>query len=144
MSFFFQVPLLQVVILGLASFCHFHVAVSTCDLSSNVTSMVVRFKVNAYGRSSSFLEQYLVGTYYVPRTLFAFGRRLANKIPCSLPSSTQGFSRSVRMLEVATGFFYPTSPISVIVWDREKGSGGNQCDVIQISRMTVEVPENKR
>lgn len=48
------------------------------------------------------------------------------------------------MLEVATGFFYPTSPISVIVWDREKGSGGNQCDVLQISRMTVEVPEDER
>lgn len=37
------------------------------------------------------------------------------------------------MLEVATGFFYPISSISVIVWDREQSSGGNQFDVMQIS-----------
>lgn len=30
-SSLFKVPLLQVVILGLASFCHFHVALSSCD-----------------------------------------------------------------------------------------------------------------
>lgn len=48
------------------------------------------------------------------------------------------------MLEVATGSFYPTSQISVIIWDREKDSDGNQYDMIQISRMTVELPENKQ
>lgn len=46
------------------------------------------------------------------------------------------------MLEVAMGFFYRTSQISVIIWDHEKGSDGNQHDMIQICRMTVELPEN--
>lgn len=48
------------------------------------------------------------------------------------------------MLEVATGSFYPTSQINVIIWDHEKDSDGDQYDMNQISRMTVELPENKQ
>lgn len=48
------------------------------------------------------------------------------------------------MLEVATGFFYPTSQMSVIISDHEKCSDGNRDDMIQISRMVLEPPENKQ
>lgn len=69
-SLIFKVPLLQVAILGLASLCHMSLFLLVTS-SSNVILMSVRLKVNAHIISFSFSEQCLLGTHYVPGTMWA-------------------------------------------------------------------------
>lgn len=89
-SLIFKVPLLQVAILGLASLCHMSLFLLVTS-SSNVILMSVRLKVKAHIISFSFSEQSLLGTHYVPGTMWALKKDWQTRyhIPLlSLPRSS--------------------------------------------------------